>query len=547
MHLSPKAFDLLHLLVQRSGALVEKRELLAILWPDTFVEEANLSVQVAAVRAALRPYCDCQVIETVAKRGYRLAASVEQVVRDASAAGALATVRLLVLPLRLLTSRIEAQFLAVSLPDAIASSLTEIPWLSVRSPLDRGSGGSDLAANTPTADIILEGSLGELGGETSLRLRLVRVPSGIVLYAEQTAIRLQELAELQVRVSRRLTQELSAHFGRRETVQTGTVMPATPGAYVLYLRANQLAYETSQWASAREMYEAALREDPNYAPAWARLGRCYRVIGKFLAPATEIQASFSRAEEAFQHALSLDPDLSIAHSLYAQLEVDLGRSEHAILRLVSRIARRPHAPELFAGLVQALRFCGLLDLSIAAHRRARALDPTIPTSVHHTWWMKGEYERALSETFGDIGYMPGLALASLKRDRDAIAALTWRERETADTRARCYLVSLRALLQGRRDESLRALERVRIQVDAEASYYVARTSAALGDFDSAIREMTHAIDGGFLCHDTFAHDPWLKKLHTDPRFAPLLDAARERSAHAVAVFDRAGGEAFLSP
>ncbi len=266
-----------------------------------------------------------------------------------------------------------------------------------------------------------------------------------------------------------------------------------------------------------------------------------------IAPATETQASFSRAEEAFQHALSLDPDLSIAHSLYAQLEVDMGRSEHAMLRLVSCIARQPHAPELFAGLVQALRFCGLVDLSIAAHRRARALDPTILTSVHHTWWMKGEYERALSETFGDIGYMPGLALASLKRDREAIAALTWRERETADTRVRCYLVSLRALLQGHRDESLRALERVRIQVDAEASYYVARTYAALDDFDSAIREMTHVIDGGFLCHGTFTHDPWLEKLRTDPRLAPLLDAARKRSAHAAAAFDRAGGKTLLFP
>ena len=86
-----------------------------------------------------------------------------------------------------------------------------------------------------------------------------------------------------------------------------------------------------------------------------------------------------------------------------------------------------------------------------------------------------------------------------------------------------------------------------MQLDAEASYYVARTYAALGDFESAIREMTHVIGGGFLCHETFAHDPWLKKLHADPRLGPLLDAARERSAHAAAAFDRAGGRTLLSP
>src|SRR5690606_41077575 len=62
--LSPKAFDLLHLLVRHNGSLLEKRELLATLWPRTFVEEANLSVQVAAIRKALHPPL-ADAIETV--------------------------------------------------------------------------------------------------------------------------------------------------------------------------------------------------------------------------------------------------------------------------------------------------------------------------------------------------------------------------------------------------------------------------------------------------------------------------------------------------
>lgn len=55
MALSPKAFDLLHLLVKRHGCVLDKHALLDALWPDTFVEEANLSVQAAAVRKALGP------------------------------------------------------------------------------------------------------------------------------------------------------------------------------------------------------------------------------------------------------------------------------------------------------------------------------------------------------------------------------------------------------------------------------------------------------------------------------------------------------------
>ena len=129
---------------------------------------------------------------------------------------------------------------------------------------------------------------------------------------------------------------------------------------------------------------------------------------------------------------------------------------------------RPNDAELYAGLVHALRYCCLLDASLAAHRHARRLDPTVPTSIHHTWWMKGEYARALSETFGDIGYIQGLALASLGRERDALAALRWREQETMESRVRPYLASLRAVLEDDREGARAALEQaVAIPVDRQ--------------------------------------------------------------------------------
>jgi hypothetical protein len=116
------------------------------------------------------------------------------------------------------------------------------------------------------------------------------------------------------------------------------------------------------------------------------------------------------------------------------------------VRLIHVIRRNGPDAEVFAGLMHALRFCGLLDQSRAAHDRARALEPAILTSVAHTYWLRGEFDLALRETTGDIGYMPGLALASLGRHADAVAALRWRERSTRDNRARAFLVSLRALL-----------------------------------------------------------------------------------------------------
>ena len=75
--LPPKVFDLLSYLVLNAGRLVEKEELLKALWPDSFVEEANLTVNIAALRRALGSQPDAQPwIETVPKRGYRFLAIV---------------------------------------------------------------------------------------------------------------------------------------------------------------------------------------------------------------------------------------------------------------------------------------------------------------------------------------------------------------------------------------------------------------------------------------------------------------------------------------
>jgi DNA-binding winged helix-turn-helix (wHTH) protein len=68
--LPPKAFDLLVALVARAGHLATKEELLAEVWPGTFVEEANLSYTISLLRKALRDEPE-RYIETVPKRGYR--------------------------------------------------------------------------------------------------------------------------------------------------------------------------------------------------------------------------------------------------------------------------------------------------------------------------------------------------------------------------------------------------------------------------------------------------------------------------------------------
>ncbi|MBV8893193.1 MAG: winged helix-turn-helix domain-containing protein [Acidobacteria bacterium] len=82
--LTPKAFDLLLALVDHSGHLVEKEELLKTVWPGAFVEEGNLAVTISLLRKALNDdRGHHRYIETVSKRGYRFVAEVKR--RDDSA------------------------------------------------------------------------------------------------------------------------------------------------------------------------------------------------------------------------------------------------------------------------------------------------------------------------------------------------------------------------------------------------------------------------------------------------------------------------------
>ena len=68
VRLAPKAFDVLRVLIHHRGCLVTKERLLEEVWPDAFVEEANLSVNVASLRKALDKDGELQCIETVPKR-----------------------------------------------------------------------------------------------------------------------------------------------------------------------------------------------------------------------------------------------------------------------------------------------------------------------------------------------------------------------------------------------------------------------------------------------------------------------------------------------
>ena len=138
--------------------------------------------------------------------------------------------------------------------------------------------------------------------------------------------------------------------------------------------------------------------------------------------------------------------------------------------------------------------------------------------------------------------MSGLALAALGRESDAIAALRWRERDTRDNRARAFLVSLRALLQGERDESLLALHRAGDELtDPEAKYYLARSFARLSAHDDALASLREVVRDGFFCYPAFVTDPWLDGIRHLQPFRELVEIARSRHESAREALRGAGG------
>ena len=171
--------------------------------------------------------------------------------------------------------------------------------------------------------------------------------------------------------------------------------------------------------SPRDLYIECVAEDPAFAPAWARLGRCYRMTAKFhSATLDDARENLKRAEASFRKAFELNPDLPLAHHLYTAVETDSGRAEAAVLRLLRRARQRRADPELYAGLVHACRYCGLLEASVAAHNLARQLDPHVATSVPPTFWMLGAVragDRGVSGFF--VGTPAGVARARCRRDR----------------------------------------------------------------------------------------------------------------------------------
>ena len=457
--------------------------------------------------------------------------------------------RLIVLPFRMLRPDADTEFLAVGLPDAITDSLSGLGSLVVRSTLAGArfsSDAPDLKAIAVEADVdaVLTGTLLRADNELRVTVQLLDVPAGTVLWSRTTQVALGGLFELQDNLSRSIVRSLSIPMTMREERLLGRDVPASARAYEYYLRGNQLSTSRSSWQTARDLYLESVAEDSNFAPAWARLGRMYRLIANWGEPA-DASENLERAEEALGRALEINPDLPLAHSLYADLEIDLGRPQEAMLRLIKTTKRHRAEPELFAGLVHACRYCGLLDASVAAYEQARRLDPNVRTTVCQTFAMLGDFTRAVETERNDEPMM--WILLCLREGREAEVVAELKRQESTALGHQSGARALLSALEGRPEEFSAAFTAETQHIrDPEHLYYWALVAAHLGQVEQALDGLRKAVDRGFSCHATLSLEPWLESVRSDPRFDEILEVAAVHHESAKEAFFTVGGNQLLS-
>ena len=461
--------------------------------------------------------------------------------------------RIVVLPFRILRPDPESDFLAFSLPDAIAMSLSTIDSLIVRSSATaaRFAGEApDLKALAAEADVdrVVLGTLLRSGDQLRVAAQLVEAPSGTLLTSHTVQSSLGDLFQLQDEITRRVVDTLSPPLtGRLASPRPDT--PHNARAYELYLRANELARTYDGLPRARELYERCLDLDPGFAPAWAHLGRCHRVIGKYVDGAGDPER---HAEDALRRALDLNPRLSVAHKYYANLEADIGQATRAVVRLLGEANRHGNDPELFAGLVHACRYCGLFDEALAAHDEARRLDPHIPTSLDQTLLITGDIERLLGIELPVVvaGADDGIRVVALglagRRD-EARARLVAMRRGSHIRAFRSWTDYLMAWLDRRpagmvMDQSLTALK---IQDDPEAIFQEGWLLCDVGEHDRGLEFLRRAVEKGYFVAPTLSGRPQFDALRERPAFRAIVAQAEEGRRRAIAAFREAGGNRLL--
>jgi hypothetical protein len=175
------------------------------------------------------------------------------------------------------------------------------------------------------------------------------------------------------------------------------------------------------------------------------------------------------------------------------------------------------------------------------------LDSRVRTSVAHTWFALGDYDRALFWYGNREGvYLDVLILAGSGREQESAALLSTRKDRFAMLPAGMH--SLDAYLRGDRVRGIEVLRGASADanIDPEMLFYLARQAARLEEIDLANELLCRSIDAGYWTTAALRVDPWLNPVRKTIRFRELLALAEDLEEKSHHAFVSAGGVEVLA-
>ena len=174
-----------------------------------------------------------------------------------------------------------------------------------------------------------------------------------ILWRDAIDLKYDKLLTVQDQVAQQIIKQLELNLSPAEAANLKPEKPISTVAYEDYLRGIDL-YSLNEFAAAIQMLEKATELEPNYAPAWAQLGRAYTTNASLQFGGRE---EYGKAQAAYEKAIALNPALVEPRIYMANLLTDTGRVEQAVPLLRSVLQDSPNNAEAHWELGLRLPFC----------------------------------------------------------------------------------------------------------------------------------------------------------------------------------------------
>jgi len=408
--LTPKAIDILIILVENGGRVLEKKEIMDQIWPDSFVEEATLAQNIFTLRKALgENIAGAQYIETIPKRGYRFIANVKKSSRKISRPeiqGEPGLTSIAILPFDPLHAGGEAEYLSLGLTDALITRLSNIKQIIVRPtravrkysaiPVDPVVVGKELAV-----DLILTGNIQQLGSRIRVTVQLVSASDSTTFWSEKFDETFEGIFTAQDSISEKIINTLTLKLTTQEEEHVTKNYTDDPEAYMNYLKGR---FYWGKWTregfeKGTAFFQQAVQMDPGFALAQAAIAEAYNTLSfyGYLSPKQAFQIGNRAALQAIQH----DPKLAEAHAALAinnfAYTWDWATAEQEFSRAIEINSGNPIIYHSYASFLIAM---GRFDDASANMKMAQMLDPFSPlinASMAYPFYFSRHYDQAITE------------------------------------------------------------------------------------------------------------------------------------------------------